>query len=42
MKNLQSMKSWVEKTMPQDEDTIDFFEDYWRGGFAFYNTVYKD
>ena len=42
MKNLQSMKSWVEKTMPQDEDTIDFFEDYWRGGFAFYNAVYKD
>lgn len=37
-----SMRKIVEKCIPKDPFVLEFFEEYWRGGMAFYNPFFKD
>lgn len=37
-----AMKPIVKQCIPKNEDTLEFYENYWRGGMAFYNPFVKD
>lgn len=39
---LLTMREYVKRCVPQDEFTLEFYENYWRGGMAFYNPFFKD
>jgi hypothetical protein len=36
------MRKIVAKCIPKDPFVLEFFEEYWRGGMAFYNPFFKD
>lgn len=38
----KAMKPIVERCIPKDEFVLDFYENYYRGGMAFYNPFMKD
>lgn len=37
-----AMAPIIKRAIPKDESILDFYENYWRGGMAFYNPFIKD